>query len=288
VLLRIDRVQLAVPDRAVAARGWVDLLGAEHDGDDRIAVLNALRTRYRIGSGFVELLEPDGAGVVARAVSQWGGHLFAAGASVADVSAASARLSERGVEPRLDAGQIHLDPAATGGRGLRLVISPDEPHPVVGAVSGFYEVTNLVHDVKLACERLVDLFGLDPAAFVPIESREFGYDGTLTLFDSDRLDRFEAITPRVPGNTMGRFFVKRGESLYMAFAECAELAIVEARLRERGAGFTAVPPESHRDLRGAHTVFLHPPVLGGMMLGLSRPGYAWTWSGSPERAGEGV
>jgi len=168
------------------------------------------------------------------------------------------------------------------------VISPDEPHETVGAVSGFYEVTNLVHDVKLACERLVDLFGLDSGAFVPIASREFGYDGTLTLFDPDRLDRFEAITPRVPDNTMGRFFAKRGESLYMAFAESAELASIEARLRDRGAGFTAVPPEGHRGPRGAHTLFLHPPGLGGMMLGLSRPGYAWTWSGSPDRAREGV
>jgi hypothetical protein len=250
--------------------------------------VSALRTRYRLGRGFVELLEPDGTGPVARAVSRWGGHLFAAGASVADVSAASARIRARGVEPRLESGQIHLDPESTGGRGLRLVISRDEPCPAVGAVSGFYEVTNLVHDVTPACERLADLFGLDADAFVPIASREFGYDGTLTLFDPDRLDRFEAITPRVPDNTMGRFFAKRGESLYMAFAESAELANIEVRLRECGAGFTAVPPEAQRDRRGAHTLFLHPPVLGGMMLGLSRPNHAWTWSGSPERAGEGA
>jgi len=46
VLRRIDRVQLAVPSRAAAAPGWVRLLGAEHEGDDRIVGLAALRSRY--------------------------------------------------------------------------------------------------------------------------------------------------------------------------------------------------------------------------------------------------
>jgi hypothetical protein len=283
VLTRIDRVQMAVPDRAAAAKGWVGLLGAEHEGDDRLAVLAARRSVYRLGDGRVELLEPDGTGAVAEAVGRRGPHLFAAGASSPDLGALLGRLRELGVEALTEAGQIHLDPGASGGSGLRVVVSVDESLPRVGAIDGFYEVTNLVHDAKAAVERCAGLFGLDGSAFVPIDSPHYGYDGSLTLFDPERLDRFEMITPRVPENTMGRFFARFGETLYMAFAESGELPAVEERAREAGAGFTAVPPAADRDTRGPHTIFLHPAALGGMMLGLSRRSYAWRWSGHPER-----
>jgi len=284
MLKRIDRLQLAVPDRAAAGAGWVTLLGAERHGEDRVTGLAARRSRYRLGTGWIELLEPDGAGPVADAVKRRGGHLFAAGASTDDLPALEKRLRERGIEPWVEDGQIHLDSDATGGHGLRVVISNDAPLPAVGAVDHLYEVTNLVKDTASALKDCSELFDLDCDAFVPIESAQYGYDGTLTLFDREQLDRFEVITPRVPTNTMGRFFARQGESLYMAFAESGQLADIEERARERGAGFTAVPPLEKRDARGAHTLFLHPPGLGGMMLGLSRPGFAWTWSGHPERA----
>jgi hypothetical protein len=73
---------------------------------------------------------------------------------------------------------------------------------------------------------------------------------------------------------MGRYFEKFGESLYMCFAESNQLASVAERCREVEAPITEV---------GKHTLFLHPGALGGVMLGLSRPTYAWTWSGHPER-----
>ena len=63
MLTRIDRVQMAVPNRASAARGWTELLGAEHAGDDEIKGLGASRSRYRLGDGWIELLEPSGSGV---------------------------------------------------------------------------------------------------------------------------------------------------------------------------------------------------------------------------------
>ena len=287
MLTRIDRVQLAVPDSERTARGWRDLLGAEHVGDDRVDGLAARRSRYRLGDGYVELLEPDGAGPVAAAVAERGAHLFAAGAASADLEGLHARLRERGVEPLAEGGQLHLDAAATGGHGLRIVVSPDEGLPPVGAVDGLYEVTNLVHDAKAAVESCAALFGLDPAAFVPIESPHYGYDGTLTLFDADRLHRFELITPHVAENTMGRFFARFGESLYMAFAESGELPAVAERAAAAGVGHTPVPPLAECEGDGPHTLFLHPSALGGMMLGLSRRGFAWTWSGHPERAREG-
>ena len=64
MLKRIDRLQVAVPDRGVAAESWTRILGAEPAGEDRIACLGAQRTRLRLADGFIELLEPDGAGSV--------------------------------------------------------------------------------------------------------------------------------------------------------------------------------------------------------------------------------
>jgi hypothetical protein len=59
VLTRVDRIQLAVPDRNAAAAGWRALLGAEPAGERRIACLGARSSSYRLGCGWIELLEPD-------------------------------------------------------------------------------------------------------------------------------------------------------------------------------------------------------------------------------------
>jgi len=283
MLDRIDRVQMAVPDRKAAAAGWIAILGAEPDGEDRISALAARRTRLRLGDGAIELLEPDGEGAVAQAVRANGAHLFAAGASSADLDALLARLRSLDATVVVEAGQAFVAPVA-GLAGLRLVLSRSERRPAVGAVDGLYEVTYLVADAPSATARCADVFGLDAESFVPIESPHYGYRGTLTLFHPDRLHRFEIVHPHVATQTMGRFFAKRGPSLYMAFAESGELPAIEERARARGAGFTAVPGAGERDAEGLQTVFLHPPALGGMMLGISRRKWAWTWSGHPERA----
>ena len=72
MLKRIDRLQVAVPDRSVAAESWTRILGAEPAGEDRIACLGAARTRLRLGDGFIDLLEPDGAGSLSDAVAKRG------------------------------------------------------------------------------------------------------------------------------------------------------------------------------------------------------------------------
>ncbi len=283
MLDRIDRVQMAVPDRKAAAACWIAILGAEPDREDRVTTLAARRTRLRIGQGFVEILEPDGEGAIAEAVRANGAHLFAAGASSPDLDALLARIRSRGGSAVVEDGQAYLG-ADAGLPGLRVVLAPSERRPPVGAVDLLYEVTYLVADAPEVVARCADVFGLDASHFVPIESPHYGYRGTLTLFDPGRLDRFEIVHPGVATKTMGRFFAKRGASLYMAFAESGSLAAIEDRARSRGAGCTAFPPANQRDAHGMQTLFLHPPALGGMMLGISRRNWAWTWSGSPERA----
>ena len=282
MLKRIDRLQVAVPDRGAAAKRWTQTLGAEPAGEDRVACLGALRTRLRLGDGFVELLEPDGAGPLADAVAKRGAHLYAAGATSEDLEGLVAHLRSQGLDVVGEGEQAFVDPGTAGEVGFRVVLSREETRPAVGDVDFFYETTLLVADADDAVARCAQLFALDPDAFVPIASEQYGYAGTLTLFDRDRLGRFEVIAPNDPAKTMGRYFARFGESFYMAFAESHALAAIEARARESGRGFTVVPPTPD-PVGGADTVFLHPDALGGMMLGLSRPTQAWQWSGHPER-----
>ena len=282
MLKRIDRLQVAVPNRSSAAEHWTRLLGAEPASEDRVACLAALRTRLRLGDGYIELLEPDGSGPIADAVAKRGAHLYAAGATTDDVAALVAQLQNQGLDAAMEGDQAFVDPSTAGEVGFRVVISQEQARPAVGDIDFFYETTLLVENAEKAAASCARIFSLDPTAFVPIASKEYGYSGSLTLFDRDRLGRFEVITPDDPAKTMGRFFARFGESFYMAFAESHSLAAIEERAREMNAGFTVLPPKESRP-GGADTLFLHSSALGGMMLGLSRPSQAWQWSGHPER-----
>ena len=286
MLEAIDRVQMAVPDAARVAAHWQEILGAEPGGEDRIAALRARRLSLRLGRGWVELLEPDGAGPVADAVAARGGHMFAAGASSADLPALRAHLQAQGCNPVEEGGQIFLDAAGTGIPGLRLVLSAATDLTPAGDIDFMYEATLLAPDHRGDTARFASLFGLDADAFVPITSERFGYTGTLTLFHRDRLHRFEVITPIDMSLTMGRFLDRQGPVLYMAFAETANLSAIEARIAERHPdrpGMTVDRPEGRRPDQVADQIWVHPATLGGMMLGLSRPSMAWSWSGHPER-----
>lgn len=284
----VDRLQLAVPDIAEAARGWQVILGAEHDRDDRVDCLGARRSTYRLGTGCIEILEPDGTGDVADAVRVRGGHLFAAGLAMPDVEGFGVRLASAGVVPHAERGQLFLDSEMTGGYGLRLVVSEMQLGTPIGLVGHIYEVTNLVDDAERVVDHYTELFGLDRGNFHPITSEHYGYAGTLTLFAERRLDRLEVITATDSTKTMGRFYDKWGPALYMAFGESDDLAAIAERAVEHGAGLTVEPAEGKRDEHGAHTLFLHPNALGGMMLGISRRNFAWQWSGHPERTDPGA
>lgn len=283
MLTRIDRVQIAVHDAGVASRGWIDILGAEPAGEDRVAGLGAKRRRLRIGTGTIEFLEPDGAGPVADAVGRRGPHLFAAGAASPELDRLAERLAAKGVRPVSEGGQLHLAESDTGIAGLRLVLSEDVAQPVVGDVDFLYEATILSADTQGVTRAMNDLLGLDDRNYTEIVSDLFGYRGTLTLFEKDKLDRLEVIAPTKEGTTMERYFRRFGQSLYMAFAETSKMSLIEERARSLGAGFTVDRPEGRPAHLPADQIWLHPATLGGMMLGLSRPSMAWFWSGHPER-----
>lgn len=286
MLETVDRIQLVVADRAAAARTFAAVLGTEVAGEDAVAPLGARRTTLAAGRSFVELLAPDGAGAVQEHLTRLGPGLFAAGFASAEIDALRTRLVAAAVSFAESGPQLLLDPAATGGHGLRCVLSPvGATAASVGLVSHLYEVTNLTPDSAAAAAGYAELFGLDPTRFHAIESAEYGYRGTLTMFDPrDRLDRIECVTPHDLAKTMGRFMARRGPCLYMAFVEAPDLAAIRRRVEEIAPGeWTGVGPADALD-----TIFVHPRALGGLLLGASRPTVAWSWSGHPERVVAGA
>jgi catechol 2,3-dioxygenase-like lactoylglutathione lyase family enzyme len=279
MLERVDRIQMAVADAAEAARAFQEILGAELAREEPSDYLHARRTILTLGDSEVELCAPLGAGIVRAHLDRWGPGLLTAGFSVASVPALRAHLIAEGVEFAKEGEQTYLEPSETVG--MRVVVSPAAAGRRLGLVSHLYEVTNtLVSPWEAAAERYARIFGLDPARFLPIESARFGYTGTLTLFDPPgRLDRIEISQVTRPDSAMGRWAARRGDSLYMCYAETEDVGAIVRRLTRRGARFTprGGDPQAERD-----GLWIHPSALSGLLLGISRTTVAWEWSGRPE------
>jgi hypothetical protein len=279
MLKRVDRVQIAVRDSASAERVVAEVFGGELLRRDSLSILSAKRSTMQAGSGLIELLEPDGAGPIADFIAKYDGGLYGAGFSVDDLDAAARHLDANDVRYQRAAGQLYLDPKATFG--INAVISTHHERNPVGAIKWIYEVTNVVADWRAASERYAKIFGLDASKFSPITSPEFGYTGTLTLFNPpDRLDRIEISQITDYEKAMGRFHRKRGDSLYMFFVETDDVDALAKRLEERSSKFAARP----RDSAGMPELFIHPTAFNGVLVGVSRTEHAWMWSGDPERA----
>jgi hypothetical protein len=281
MLARVDRIQLAVRDRRAAERTFADLLGAEAVAEVPSAWLGARRSILALGESQVELCEPAGPGPAREHLERWGEGLIGAGFATADLPGLRARLAGLGLDPVEDAGQLHLPPAETLGLPVVLSRAATPPGPRPGSlVRGLYEVTHTLRsDWRHAARVHTALFGLDPARFSAIESRRFGYRGSLLLFDPPaRLDRIELSQVVEPASAMGRFVARRGDSLYMAYCEAEDVAGLVGRLGRRGARWTprGSDPGGERD-----GLWIHPGALHGLLLGVSRPTLAWEWSGRP-------
>jgi hypothetical protein len=283
MLTEIDRVQLITPDAAVAAEKWRALVGAEVIGRDVSAALRARRITLRAGVSDIELLEPDGAGIVETELKRRGrAHLFAAGAVSPDPAKVAAHARDKGATHGTE-GKQHFLRFDIEGAPIHFVISPPSERKRAGDLDFLYEATVLAADQAKAVDRIAEVFALDKTHFTTITSEHFGYTGVLTLFRAGLLHRFEVITPTDMTKTMGRFYARERASFYMAFAESARMVDIERRAREQSAGLTVDRPEGRSVEKGADQLWLHPPALGGMMLGISRPTMAWRWSGHPER-----
>ena len=283
MLTEVDRVLIAVPDAAAAKEKWAALVGAVEVGRDRTKALSARRTTLRAGRSDVELLEPDGEGLVADELRRRGrAHLFAAGASSPDAGNVAELAANAGATCDAQDGR-YLVTVDIEGAPIRFVISDDAAREKAGDVDFLYEATVLAADQARAVDRIAQVFGLDKNHFTTITSEAFGYTGVLTLFREGALHRFEVITPTDMAKTMGRYYAREGASFYMAFAESAAMTKIESAVKSAQAGMTIDRPATRAETKSADQLWLHPPALGGMMLGISRPTMAWKWSGHPER-----
>ncbi len=284
MLNQVDRIQIATDQAEKTAGLWSSLLGAEETSQDRVDLLKARRITCALGQGFIEFLEPDGSGPVDAALKRRRRpHLFAAGVATADFDGLVVRLQTRNAGVNVEKGQAFLNPSEAIGAHCPIVISPAQDRAPVGLIDYLYEATILVGDSAAVVSRVAEIFDLNAGSFVPIKSDRFAYNGQLTLFHPDRLHRFEIITPTDESKTMGRFFKQNGPAYYMCFAETPHMKQIEEKAAEIGAGITIDRPAERPDSLPADQMWLHPPALGGVMLGLSRPSMAWTWSGSPDR-----
>lgn len=281
MLDRVDRMLMAVQSRRAAGETFARLLGAEPAREARSDWLGADGLVMSIGESEVELWEARGPGPIRGFVERWGEGLFAAGYSTPHLDGLAARLEGKGAAFTREGDRLYIPGTTTAG--LPMVVSPSARRPRVGPVSFFYEATNsLDSDWRKVCDRYVDLFGLDPRPFSPIASQRFGYEGTLTLFDPDRLDRIELSQTFAdrPG-AMRRFVERRGgDSLYMCYLETHDFDALKARLMAAGASLT---PRAGRIEDERDGCWVHPRSLHGLLLGISRETVAWSWSGRPDR-----
>ena len=282
MLKTIDRIGMATPDADSTAKGWISLLGAEKIGEDT-NLPGTKRVTYAVGTSLVEFLEPDGTGPIDDALRARGGaHLYRAGVSTEDLAGLKAQLQSQDIAFEEFGDELILDFVNAEGGHFSISATQATDRPRVGLLDYLYEVTILDHVADDSTKRVAETFGLDASVFCPISSSTFKYDGSLTLFRKKHLHRFEVITPNDETTTMGRFLKRAGPSYYMCFAETPDMLAIEQRAKEQGAGITIDRPEGRPDSLPADQMWLHPPALGGVMLGLSRPTQAWSWSGHPE------
>jgi hypothetical protein len=278
MLTRVDRVQVSTNDPERVAGNWIQLLDAREAGRDQISVLSANRITLDVGNCQVEVLSPNGEGSIKAHLQTHSGGPFAAGFATDDLEALKAQLQRANTGFQSENDQLFIGDSDMAIPGLRLVVSKDKPVIRQGLMQNLYEVTHLTGEEKAAADRFADVFALEPDNFVPIKSDNYGYQGCLTLVNPDKLDRVEIINPYDLDKTMGRFFTRFGPSLYMCYGESDNLPLLRDRLEN-------LAPEDWTGAREGHLdgLFIHPKALGGVMLGVSRTTFAWSWSGSPDR-----
>lgn len=281
MLSYVDRVQIVVPDREAAVRQWEAIFGAVKVGEGGSRFLNSHITTVQTGVSLFEFLEPAGPGAVADWAQKWGQGIYGVGFATPDMGAMRRHFDSQEVRFVEEKDSLFLELGQT--HGMPTMIVPETAREPVGAIRYIYEVTNPVADWQDTAGLYTRMFGLDPTRYSPIESKFYGYKGTLTLFDPpSRLDRIE-ITQTWGDMAMDRFYKKRGPSLYMCYTETDDVPALAERLRAAGARFTDSedrPPETG--------LFIHPSALFGMLMGVSKKDYAWVWSGRPDLAGPGA
>jgi hypothetical protein len=277
MLDRVDRILVAVHDAQTVASKWCDLVDAVIDRRVMAPALGSHAIVLRVGDAELEIHEPTGTGPIADHLANGAGP-FAAGLASRQLPELIEHLASQAIQPvPLEEGRLFCDATALGIPGLRIVLSDVEQHAPVGLLQNLYECTHLTGDATVSTASVAQVLGLDPDEFVKIASDTYGYEGSLTLFDSKRLHRIETIHPYDHNKTMGRYFQRFGPTLYMCYAEAADLAPIRERMK------ALAPTAWTGSDDNPDGMFIHPRATGSTMLGISRATFAWSWSGYPQR-----
>lgn len=281
MLKSIDRILVAVNELEGAEKNYRDVLGATPVTEFESRHLNAWVRRLALGSTEVELCMPLGAGPVEVHLQQFGEGLMRGGVTTDDLRAFGQFLGERNVRFTEADGRLYPDSADLHGLPLVVSAAPSVAAArAAGPVEFLYELTMVLsspwQDVANA---YVNRLGLQRERMVDITFKRFGYEGTLMMFDPQRLDRIELSEAHDPAYPMGRFSAKRGDAFYMCYVQTDDLADVIQRLQSHKHRFTRRTDTSQeRD-----GLWIHPSALNGVLMGVSRTSLAWGWSGQPGR-----
>lgn len=285
MLHSIDRILVAVHSLDQAEQNYAQVLGARALGESDSDFLGARVRRLALGHSEVELCQPSGAGRVRTHLDRFGEGLLFGGASLSEraggLAAFEGRLHAQSVRFTRADQRLYLQ--AEDLHGLPLVVSEASAQAGSrgpGPIEFLYELTMVLRsrwqDVAADCVRRL---GLPAERLVNIQFPRFGYDGTLMMFDADRLDRIELSEAHDPAFAMGRFSAKRGDDLYMCYVQTDDLQDVIERLQRHGCRWTR-RTETPQERDG---LWIHPSALNGVLMGVSRHSLAWQWSGRPDR-----
>ncbi len=281
MLHTVDRILVAVRSLDEAEKNYTHVLAAHPVGEFHSAFLNAQVRRMALGSSEVELCQPTGDGPVQSHLDRFGEGLFQGGVTVDDTAAFEQHLRAISVGFSHADDRLYLN--SDDLHGLPLTVSA-EPTPrrlrAPGPIEFLYELTMVLRSPwQEIASRYNAGLGLQPDRMVDISFPRFGYDGTLMMFDPDRLDRIELSEAHDPAFAMGRFSAKRGDALYMCYVQTDDLQDVIDRLDQHNSRWTRrTQTPQERD-----GLWIHPSTLNGVLMGVSRHSLAWQWSGRPER-----
>jgi hypothetical protein len=284
MLDRVDRMLVAVRSRQQAGDRFSQLLGATRQDEIKSEHLNAVCLRMAVGESEFELCEPLGNGPVQSHLDQWGEGLMIAGYASARLNDLTAHWDTTGVAYTPADNRVYLAGEVTAG--FPMVVSPlgeTRARQPGCPISFLYEATNTLDSPwQQVADKYTEMFQLDASRYSPIANDRFAYEGTLTLFDPpNRLDRIELSQTFADKPQPMRRFVERrgGDSLYMCFVETHAFDQLKSHLINEGVTLAT----RGQDLAAErNSMWVHPKDLYGVLLGISRTGFAWQWSGRPE------
>ncbi|MCX5592075.1 hypothetical protein [Alcaligenes endophyticus] len=276
---KVDRILVAVNDLDIAQKNYEDILAAVHVGDSKSVYLNATVRTMAIGGSEVELCCPLGPGLTQSRLNTKGEGLFIGGVETTNLSSFEDQLKQQKVGYVREGDRLYPDPTAL--YQLPLAVSQASQRiRQPGPVDDLYELTMVLKsNWNTVAQHYADVLGLNREHEVGITFERFGYEGNLMKFNPDALDRIELSEAHDPAYPMGRYTAKHGDALYMCYIETNDLADIIQRLESKKAPYTrrtTTPVE--RD-----GLWIHPAVLNGVLLGVSRRTLAWGWSGDPKR-----